>query len=217
MALKVMVVPVTAFEQNCSLMWDDETMEGVVVDPGGDLDRVEAAVAEQGVKLVKVLCTHAHIDHAGLLGEFAQKHALPIEGPHEGDQFWIDLLPEQGANYGMPGAQAFTPDRWLNDGDQVTFGTITLDVVHVPGHTPGHVVFVDAAHRIAIVGDVIFQYSIGRTDFPQGNAQQLIDGIRHKLFPLGDDITFVPGHGGTSTFGQERAMNPFVGDAVAGD
>lgn len=216
MALKVMIVPVTAFEQNCSLMWCDETMEGVVVDPGGDLDRVDGAVADQGVKLVKVLCTHGHIDHAGQLASYAEQHSLPIEGPQEADTFWIEKLPAQGDSYGMPGARAFVPDRWLNDGDQVTFGNITLDVFHCPGHTPGHVVFVDQTHRVAVVGDVLFQYSIGRTDFPMGDAQALISSIREKLFPLGDDITFVPGHGPTSTFGQERAMNPFVGDAVAG-
>lgn len=212
MALKVMIVPVTAFAQNCSVMWCDETMDGAVVDPGGDLDKIEQVVAEQGITLKKVLCTHAHIDHAGQLAEFAERHELPIEGPHREEQFWIDLLPTQGDQFGMPGARSFEPTRWLDDGDKVTLGNVTFDIVHCPGHTPGHIVFFDAVHRLAIVGDVLFQYSIGRTDFPRGSHEELVSSIRNKLFPLGDDITFVPGHGATSTFGAERKMNPFVSD-----
>lgn len=214
MALKVMIVPVTAFAQNCSLMWCDETMEGAVVDPGGDLDKIEDAVAQNNVKLTKVLCTHAHIDHAGQLAEFAERHNLPIEGPHKEEQFWIDLLPSQGEQFGMPGARTFEPTRWLDDGDKVSLGNLTFDIIHCPGHTPGHIVFFDEAHRLAVVGDVIFQQSIGRTDFPRGSHEELVASIRDKLFPLGDDVTFVPGHGGTSTFGAERQMNPFVSDVA---
>ena len=214
MGLKVAIIPVTAFQQNCSLLWCDETNEAAVVDPGGDLDRIEDVVKEQGVTLTKVLCTHAHIDHAGQLGKFADRHNLPIEGPHTEEQFWIDLLPTQGEQFGMPGAEAFTPTRWLGDGDEVSLGNLTLEVIHCPGHTPGHVVFFDRTHRLAVVGDVIFQFGIGRTDFPKGSHDQLVSSIRDKLFPLGDDVTFVPGHGQTSTFGQERQMNPFVSDVA---
>jgi len=212
--MKVEIIPVTAFEQNCSLVWDETTMEGALVDPGGDRERILDRVAHHGVKLTKILVTHGHLDHASAVAGLARDLKLPIEGPEREEAFWIDQLPAQAARYGFPEAEAFTPDRWLEQGDQVHVGTMTLDVVHCPGHTPGHVVFVHAGARIAFVGDVIFQGSIGRTDFPRGDHETLIRSIREKLFPLGDDITFVPGHGPVSTFGRERKFNPFVGDAV---
>ncbi|MCK9541241.1 MAG: MBL fold metallo-hydrolase [Novosphingobium sp.] len=213
--MRLGIVPVTAFEQNCSLIWCTKTMKGAFVDPGGDLDKLKTALEKTGVTLEKVLVTHGHMDHCGMAGVLAQQVGVPIEGPHEGDRFWIESLGESGARFGLEG-HPFEPDRWLTDGDTVTVGDLELDVIHCPGHTPGHVVFVHAPSRIAIVGDVLFAGSIGRTDFPRGNHQDLIDSITHKLWPLGDDITFVPGHGPTSTFGQERLTNPFVADKAFG-
>lgn len=210
--MRVIITPVTPFQQNCSLLWCERTRRGAIVDPGGDTARVLATAAREGVAIEKLLVTHAHIDHAGATAALARELGVPIEGPHPDDQFWIDLLPEQGARYGFPPAEAFTPDRWLAQGDRITVGELALDVVHCPGHTPGHVVFFDAASRIALVGDVLFQGSIGRTDFPRGDHATLLASIRERLWPLGDDVTFVPGHGPTSTFGHERQTNPYVGD-----
>lgn len=206
------IVPVTAFEQNCSLVVCPQTQRAALIDPGGDLDRLQAIVNERGVQVEKILLTHGHIDHCGQAGLLAKRLGVPIEGPHPDDEFWIAQLATQGAMFGMAGAASFVPDRWLQDGDTVTVGEQSLQVLHCPGHTPGHVVFVHAEDRLAFVGDVLFSGSIGRTDFPKGNHQQLIDSIREKLFPLGDDISFVPGHGPMSTFGEERRTNPFVGD-----
>jgi hydroxyacylglutathione hydrolase len=213
-SLRATIIPVTPFQQNCSLLWCTQTMKAAVVDPGGDLDTIDAAIAEQGVTLEKILITHGHIDHAGSAGAFATRHGVPIEGPHKDDTFWIDQASESGAAYGLPDAAPFTPDRWLVDGDTVTVGNLTLQVLHCPGHTPGHVVFYEPSTNVAVVGDVLFQGSIGRTDFPRGNHADLINAITTKLWPLGDDVTFVPGHGPLSTFGAERQSNPFVGDAV---
>ncbi len=210
--LKAFVIPVTPFQQNCSVHWCTKTNKGAVVDPGGDLDAIDDAVAKQGIELEKVLVTHGHLDHAGGVAEFAERHGLPIEGPHKDEIFWISQLAEQGERFGIGGGRVFEPDRWLDDGDTVTVGELVFDVVHCPGHTPGHVVFIHKPSKLAIVGDVIFQGSIGRTDFPKGNHDDLIASIRDKLFPLGDDITFIPGHGQLSTFGQERQSNPFVAD-----
>jgi glyoxylase-like metal-dependent hydrolase (beta-lactamase superfamily II) len=213
-SLQIAIIPVTPFQQNCSLLWCTETKKAAVVDPGGDLDTIDAAIAEQGVTLEKILITHGHIDHAGSAGAFAECHGVPIEGPHKDDTFWIDQAKESGATYGLPEAAPFTPDRWLVDGDTVTVGNLTMQVLHCPGHTPGHVVFYEPTTNVAVVGDVLFQGSIGRTDFPRGNHADLINAITTKLWPLGDDVTFVPGHGPTSTFGAERQSNPFVGDTV---
>ncbi|WP_025898420.1 MBL fold metallo-hydrolase [Sneathiella glossodoripedis] len=210
--MKALIIPVTPFAQNCSLIWCEETMKAAVIDPGGDLEHILGAAEEQKVEIEKILITHGHLDHAGGTQELREKLDVPVEGPHKADKFWIDQLPEQCARYGFPPSYAFTPDRWLNDGDTVTVGKVELDVVHCPGHTPGHVVFISKNDRVAIVGDVLFQGSIGRTDFPQGNHEDLINSIRNKLWPLGDDIAFVPGHGNMSTFGQERQSNPFVAD-----
>jgi hydroxyacylglutathione hydrolase len=210
MSLKYRIIPVTPFQQNCSLVWCDETIKGAVVDPGGDLDKIRRAIEEEGVTVEKILLTHAHIDHAGGTAELARELSLPIEGPHKEDEFWIQGLPMQAQMFGFPSPEIFTPDRWLNDGETVTVGNQTLNVLHCPGHTPGHVVFHHPESSLALVGDVLFQGSIGRTDFPKGDHNTLIRSIREKLFPLGGDIRFIPGHGPMSTFGQEQATNPFV-------
>jgi hydroxyacylglutathione hydrolase len=212
--MKAAIVPVTPFEQNCTVIWCEKTKRAAVVDPGGDLERIEQVLKQEGLTLEKILLTHAHIDHAGATAELARRANVPIEGPHRGDQFWIDNLPEAGSRYGFKYAEIFTPNRWLEQGDTVTVGEESLQVFHCPGHTPGHVVFVHPEQRFALVGDVLFQGSIGRTDFPGGNHGDLIRSIRHNLFPLGDDIRFVPGHGPMSTFGAERAHNPFVADRL---
>ena len=203
-------LPVTAFQQNCSLVWCDETLSAALIDPGGDLPKLLAAVEKQGVRLEQIWVTHAHIDHAGAVGRLAREQGLPIIGPQEDDQFWIDLLPNRGASYGLEPCEAFTPTRWLHDGDTVTLGHCTLQVRHCPGHTPGHVVFFEPTTRQAFVGDVLFAGSIGRTDFPRGDHEQLLASITGRLWPLGDDVRFVPGHGPQSTFGQERRSNPYV-------
>lgn len=212
MSLKYRIVPVTPFQQNCSVIWCDQTLKGAVVDPGGDLDRIRAVVDEEGIALEKILLTHAHIDHAGGTAELAQAMSLPIEGPHQDDLFWIQGLPQQAQMFGFPAPEVFTPDQWLEDGDQVRVGNEVLDVLHCPGHTPGHVVFFHRPSGLALVGDVLFQGSIGRTDFPKGDYNTLVRSIREKLFPLGDEVAFIPGHGPMSTLGHERATNPFVSD-----
>jgi glyoxylase-like metal-dependent hydrolase (beta-lactamase superfamily II) len=209
--LRYHTVPVTPFQQNCSIVWCDDTKRAAIIDPGGDLPRLRAEVKRLGVTLEQIWLTHAHIDHAGATAQLAREQGLPIIGPHEGDQFWIDALPQQGAMFGFPPSERFTPTRWLHDGDTVSIGHCTLQVRHCPGHTPGHVVFFSPEARRAFVGDVLFAGSIGRTDFPGGNHQDLIDAITQRLWPLGDDVVFIPGHGPESSFGQERRTNPFVG------
>jgi hydroxyacylglutathione hydrolase len=210
--LKAVVIPVTPLAQNATLIWCTRTRRGAFTDPGGDLDRLLAVAAQHGVTIEKLLVTHGHIDHCGEAGVLARRLGVPIEGPHPDDRFWIEMNPLVGAQYGVPGATAFEPDRWLHQGDQVTVGELTLDVLHCPGHTPGHVVFFHRPSRLAIVGDVLFQGSVGRTDFPKGSFADLVASITGRLWPLGDDVTFVPGHGPLSTFGAERRTNPFVGD-----
>lgn len=211
--MKVAILPVTPLRQNCTLVWCTATMRAALIDPGGDLPMLKQAVAKAGVTLEKILVTHGHLDHCGEAGLLAKELGLPIEGPHEADRYWIARLGDDARAYGMAG-ESFEPDRWLLDSDQVTVGDLTLDVLHCPGHTPGHVVFHNVPSRFAIVGDVLFQGSIGRTDFPLGDHQSLIDAITSKLWPLGEDVRFVPGHGPTSTFGHERLTNMFVGDHV---
>lgn len=208
------IIPVTAFAQNCSLLWCEETKQAAVIDPGGDIDLILASAARLGVTIVKVLLTHGHIDHAGGTAEIASRLAVPIEGPQREDEFWIRQLPEQCRMFGFPHCEAFTPDRWLDDGDTVRFGNVVLEVLHTPGHTPGHVCFFHRPSKLAVVGDVLFEGSIGRTDFPRGNHAALIRSIRERLWPLGDDVEFLPGHGPMSTFGEERRSNPFVADGV---
>lgn len=209
--LRAAIIPVTAFQQNCTLLWCTQTMKGAFVDAGGDLDRLLATAKQHGVTIEKLLVTHGHVDHCGAAGILAERLGVPIEGPHPEDRFWIDQLDADSRKYSME-ARSFTPDRWLADGDQVTIGDLIFDVIHCPGHTPGHVVFHHPESRLALVGDVLFQGSIGRTDFPRGNHGDLIASITGKLWPLGGETAFVPGHGPMSTFAHERAGNPFVGD-----
>lgn len=212
--LQGVIIPVTPFQQNCSLVWCAETKRAAVIDPGGEVERILAAAAERGLAIEKVLVTHGHLDHAGAVADLAQRLAVPVEGPEREDAFWIDKLAEQGVRYGMDHCRSFTPDRWLVDGDEVAIGAQHLSVHHCPGHTPGHVVLFHAASRLAFVGDVLFRGSIGRSDFPRGDHATLIRSITTKLWPLGEDVTFVPGHGPLSTFGVERRSNPFVADEV---
>jgi glyoxylase-like metal-dependent hydrolase (beta-lactamase superfamily II) len=209
--LRYHTVPVTAFQQNCSIVWCDETLCAAVIDPGGDLPKLKAEVARLGVKLEQIWLTHAHIDHAGGTGTLARELGLPIIGPHEGDQYWIDRLAQQSVHFGFPKAEPFTPTRWLVDGDHVELGHCRVAVRHTPGHTPGHVVFHSPEIQRAFVGDVLFAGSIGRTDFPGGDHDTLIDSITQRLWPMGNDTVFIPGHGPESSFGRERRSNPYVG------
>ncbi len=212
--MKYTIIPVTPLAQNCSILVCDETQQAVVVDPGGDIERILGVVKKAGLTIEKVLLTHGHLDHAAAAGELAQQLGVKIEGPHEDDLYMIQMLPQQTISYGFPPAEAFVPDRWLHQGDTVTFGKQTLEVLHCPGHTPGHVVYFHRPGKFAVVGDVLFAGSIGRTDLPRGDHAALIHSIRDKLFPLGDDVEFIPGHGPNSTFGQERKTNPYVADGL---
>ena len=211
--LRAQVVPVTPLQQNCTLLWCTRTMRGALVDPGGDLPRLKAAVQKAGVTIEKILLTHGHIDHCGSAGLLADELKVPIEGPHEADRYWIDRLAEDGSKYGITG-QKFEPSRWLVDGDWVIVGELSFAVAHCPGHTPGHIVFHHSPSKLALVGDVLFRGSVGRWDFPHGDQQQLIASITGRLWPMGDETAFVPGHGPMSTFGHERQTNPFVSDAA---
>lgn len=215
MSLKYQIVPVTPFAQNCSIVWCDETMKGIVIDPGGDEKQLASLINELGVEVEKLVLTHGHLDHvggtqplAGLLG------GTRVVGPHKADDFWLQGLENQSQMFGFPLTKAFSPDEWLDEGDSIEFGNQSLDVIHTPGHTPGHVVLFSPEQKIAFVGDVLFQGSIGRTDFPQGDFNTLISSIKNKLWPLGNDVKFIPGHGPESTFGRERTSNPFVADEM---
>jgi hydroxyacylglutathione hydrolase len=208
--LKVTVVPVTPFAQNCSIVACTATDLAAIVDPGGDLPRIMEAIAQLGVTPEKILLTHGHIDHAGAAADLADALSVPIEGPHEADAFLLAGLAEQGKRFGITEARNVTPTRWFTEGDSVTVGKLTFDVLHVPGHTPGHLVFVAQPERFALVGDTLFAGSVGRTDFPYGSHDQLITGIKTKLLPLGDDVTILPGHGAASTIGAERSGNGFL-------
>jgi len=214
--MKVHVIPVTPFAQNCSLVWCTETMKGALVDPGGEIDRILEEVEKQGVELELILVTHPHIDHAGAVAELAERLNLPIEGPHKDDKFLADSLADQSSRFGLEPSRPFTPTRWLEGGDTVSFGNVTLEVRHCPGHTPGHVVFFNPEQKIALVGDVLFRGSIGRTDLPGGNYDTLVESITGQLWPLGKDVAFVSGHGDVSTIGTERQSNPFVCDLALG-
>jgi len=216
MMMKCTVVPVTNYQQNCSVLLCEETKNVAVIDPGGDVERIEQAIEKSGGKLEKIFLTHGHMDHCAGADILRQKYGVPIEGPHIEDRFWIDKLPEWCQMSGFPHAEPFEPDRWLEQEDEIVFGRQTMQVLHCPGHTPGHVVFFHKELKIAWVGDVLFQGSIGRTDFPRGDHETLIASIRDNLWPLGDNVVFVPGHGPTSTIGTERQTNPFVADSTFG-
>jgi glyoxylase-like metal-dependent hydrolase (beta-lactamase superfamily II) len=210
--MRAIVIPVTPFVQNCTLLCCEETGKAAVVDPGGDIEQIIETARHEQVEIEKILVTHGHIDHVGGVADLAERLGVPIEGPHPEDQFWIDGLPMQSRMFGFQAVRSFTPDRWLAGGDRVRFGNVELEVRHCPGHTPGHVIFFQREAKLAIVGDVLFQGSIGRTDFPKGDYATLIRSIREQLWPLGDEVRFIPGHGPDSTFGEERRHNPFVGD-----
>ena len=208
--LNYQILPVTPFMQNCTLLWCDETREAALVDPGGEEHRLLEAIAERGLTLTGLWLTHGHLDHVGAALELHERTDCPILGPHSADAFWLQGLPAQSEMFGFPRAEPFVPQRWLQEGDTLQVGRQQLTVLHCPGHTPGHVVFYSDSAQLALVGDVLFQGSIGRTDFPQGNHADLIASIQNKLLPLGDGVTFIPGHGPNSTFGRERLSNPFL-------
>ncbi|MCD9521405.1 MBL fold metallo-hydrolase [Photobacterium carnosum] len=214
MSLQYKIVPVTPFQQNCSIIWCDETDQAAIIDPGGDIQQLQKEVAALGVNVTQLLLTHGHLDHVGGAEPLSQIFKVPMIGPQKDDEFWLQGLPRQSEMFGLPMTEAFTPTQWLNDGDVVTVGNQTLQVSHTPGHTPGHVIFYNADAKVAFVGDVLFNGGIGRTDFPQGDHPTLINSIKTKLWPLGNEVTFVPGHGPLSTIGHERATNPFVADEM---
>ncbi len=209
------ILPVTPYQQNCSLVWD-VAGRAALIDPGGETPRLLDEVARRGLTLEKLLLTHGHLDHVGAAAELRDTLGIPIVGPQREERFWLDALPQQAAMFGFPPIAAFVPDQWLEDGDTVEVGSVRFDVLHCPGHTPGHVVFYQPESKLAFVGDVLFKGSIGRTDFPRGDHAALLAAIRTQLFPLGDDVRFVPGHGAMSTFGRERIENPFVGQRSEG-
>jgi glyoxylase-like metal-dependent hydrolase (beta-lactamase superfamily II) len=209
-SLRAAIIPVTPFQQNCTLLWSDATRSGVVVDPGGEVDRIVDAIQAAGIAITSILLTHGHIDHAGGAADLREQLDVPIEGPHEADRFLLENLAATGRSYGLSGARDVIPDRWLAEGDQVRVGDLTLEVLHCPGHSPGSVAFVSAAQGFAQVGDVLFRGSVGRTDLPGGDAAVLIRSIRDKLLPLGDDVGFICGHGPSGTIGEERATNPYL-------
>ncbi len=208
--MKFKIIPVTSYAQNCSLLWCEKTGQAAVIDPGGEVAKISKAAIDARVEIKKILVTHGHLDHAGGVAELSQNLNIPIEGPHQADQFWLDAFPLQCEMFGFPVVSGFTPNRWLQQGDSVEFGEVKLEVYHCPGHTPGHVVFFNRSEKLAFVGDVLFSGSIGRTDFPKGNHEALLQSIRTQLWPLGDDVRFVAGHGEMSTFGHERRTNPFL-------
>ncbi|MCS6101089.1 MBL fold metallo-hydrolase [Shewanella baltica] len=212
--MKYQIIPVTPFQQNCSLIWCEKTKRAAVVDPGGNIDRIQNEVTKLGLVLDKIILTHGHIDHVGGAKALAQAANVPIIGPHIADKFWIENLPKQSQNFGFPHCDAFEPDQYLQDGDNVQVGEQSLSVLHCPGHTPGHIALFSAQSKLAWVGDILFRSSIGRTDFPQSNHQDLIHSITEKLWPLGVEVEFIPGHGPMSTFGEEREHNPFVADQL---
>lgn len=212
--LQAAIVPVTPFQQNCTLLWDSGSKQAWVIDPGGNVPRIQEAVTTLGLAVERILLTHGHIDHAGGAAELRKALGVPLDGPDERDAFLLDGLAEQGRAYGMADARNVRPDRWLREGDAVTLGSHRFDVLHCPGHTPGHLVFVDRASRFALVGDVLFRGSVGRTDFPYGDGAMLLESIRGKLLPLGDDVSFICGHGPGSTIAVERRANPFVAEVL---
>ena len=214
MSLRVEIVTVTPFQQNCSVIWCDETNQGAVIDPGGDIERISAVIEKYQIDIKQVLLTHGHLDHAGGAASLSEALQVPIIGPHHEDSFWLEGMEKQAENYGFPGVRVCQPDQWLNEGEMISVGNQSLSVFHCPGHTPGHVIFHHQESQLAFVGDVLFKGSIGRTDFPRGDFDTLIDSITSKLWPLGKETRFVSGHGPISDFGTERKNNPFVSDAA---
>ena len=208
--LRAGILPVTPLQQNCTLVWDEDTKAGVVVDPGGDVDAIVDAVGQSGMTVERIVLTHGHFDHAGGADELRERLKVPIEGPHLDDKFLLDGLEQSGPRFGIMDARNVTPDRWLDEGETISIAGRDFAIYHCPGHSPGSVVMVSAADKFALVGDVLFQGSIGRTDFEYGDHDALISAIKTKLLPLGDDIAFICGHGNPSTFGQERKTNPFL-------
>ncbi len=213
--MKYHIIPVTAFSQNCTLIWCEATKQAALVDPGGDPEKLKAEVAKMGVQVSQILLTHGHLDHVGAAAEMAEYYRVPIYGPEKEDAFWLEGLPAQSRMFGLEECLAFTPTQWLEEGNTVQVGEMSLDVLHCPGHTPGHIVFINQQARLALVGDVLFNGGVGRSDFPRGDHQTLIDSIRSKLLPQGDDVAFIPGHGPMSTFGHERQTNPFLREEPA--
>ena len=215
MSIRFSIIPVTPYQQNCTLLICNQSNKAAIVDPGGDIDNILSVIKNEAAIPEIILATHGHLDHVGAVAELASRLSLPIEGPQQEDKFWIDSLPEQAKTFGFPDSGVFTPNRWLNDGDEVTVGEQKLKVIHCPGHTPGHIVFFHEESKLALVGDVLFNGSIGRTDFPKGDFNTLIHSIKNKLWPLGKEVKFIPGHGPMSTFGEEMKSNPFVAIDVA--
>lgn len=213
--MKYHIIPVTAFQQNCTLIWCDKTRQAALVDPGGEANRLISEIAALEVQVSQILLTHGHLDHVGAAAELADYYQVPIYGPDTEDTFWLDGLPAQSRMFGLGECPPLTPTRWLREGDSIRVGEETLSVLHCPGHTPGHVVFFNAQSRLALVGDVLFRGGVGRSDFPRGDHDTLIDSIKTKLWPLGNDVAFIPGHGPMSTIGEERQSNPFVRDEPA--
>jgi glyoxylase-like metal-dependent hydrolase (beta-lactamase superfamily II) len=208
--MRYAIIPVTPFQQNCTLFWCEKSLHAAIIDPGGDIPVLLTELNHYGLTPERILLTHGHIDHAAGAAELAEQLHIPIDGPHPDDAFWLDNMAQQAAMFGFNEGRICQPDRWLQEGDEVEFGEERLQVLHCPGHTPGHLVFYHPGERLAQVGDVLFKGSIGRTDFPQGDYDTLIRSIRQKLFPLGDEVRFIPGHGPMSTLGEERRTNPFV-------
>ena len=213
MSLRVEVVQVTPFKQNCSIIWCNETRIGAIIDPGGDIEKISAVIDKHNVSIEKILLTHGHLDHAGGASPLSRRLNVPVVGPHRDDLFWLEGIEQQGRNYGFGVVENCMPDQWLNEGEKITVGNQLLEVLHCPGHTPGHLVFYHRESALAFVGDVIFKGSIGRTDFPKGDYDTLIESITVKLWPLGEETRFVSGHGPISDFKAERRTNAFVSDS----